>query len=216
MTKSLTLVQSDLPMNEKIIEIATKLFAEKGYQTVSTREIADYLGINISTFHYHTGGKSNLYKSVIESLYQRELQVLNQPILDFEESNFSDKKKVQDTLLRALEGFLDLMLKDPHRAQLYVRRWLEWPDEFMPQEVKVTLKTFQPLKEFLEKAKSKKSIRDTDSSIFIRSFLWMTYGYTITGVIDWKNWVSDPFKKKNLNSFKDYMREYTVQMLCAL
>jgi len=122
MTKSLTLVQSDLPMNEKIIEIATKLFAEKGYQTVSTREIADYLGINISTFHYHTGGKSNLYKSVIESLYQRELQVLNQPILDFEESNFSDKKKVQDTLLRALEGFLDLMLKDPHRAQLYVRR----------------------------------------------------------------------------------------------
>jgi AcrR family transcriptional regulator len=111
------------------------------------------LGINISTFHYHTGGKSNLYKSVIESLYQGELHVLNRPVLDFKQEDFQDKEKVSRTLLIALEGFLDLMLKDPHRSHLYVRRWLEWPDELMQQEVKVTLKTFQPLKDFLEKSK---------------------------------------------------------------
>ncbi|MCG9873360.1 MAG: TetR/AcrR family transcriptional regulator [Leptospiraceae bacterium] len=213
MAKRLSKEQSDATMNERIIEIATKLFADKGYQAVSTREIADSLGINISTFHYHTGGKSNLYKSVIESLYQGELHVLNRPVLDFKQEDFQDKEKVSKTLLIALEGFLDLMLKDPHRSHLYVRRWLEWPDELMQQEVKVTLKTFQPLKDFLEKSKLEGSIRNVDTSIFIRSFLWMTYGYFITGIIDWKNWVSDPFKKKNMNAFKEYMRDYTQRML---
>ncbi|MCC5815403.1 MAG: TetR/AcrR family transcriptional regulator [Leptospira sp.] len=204
---------SVVTMNEKIVEVAKKLFAERGYQAVSTREIAEYLGINISTFHYHTGGKGNLYKSVIESVYKRELEVIHEPIFAFDDCDFGDRVKVRDALFKALDGFFDQMLTDPHRPHLYVRRWLEWPDEFMDQEVKNTLETFLPFKEFLDKAQSAGTIRNVNPSIFIRSFLWMVYGYFITGIIDWKSWVSEPFKKKNMSAFKDYIRDYVDSML---
>ncbi len=200
-------------MNEKIVEIAKKLFAEKGYQGVSTREIADFLGINISTFHYHTGGKSNLYKSVIESVYQRELELFHKPISNFSEKDYRDKEKVYHALNEALLGFFEQMSQDRDRATLYVRRWLEWPDEFMEQEVENTLQTFYPFYHFMESARKAGSIRDVNSSIFLRVFLWMVYCYFITGTINWKKWVSDPMKKRNKENFKKFLKDYIDSML---
>jgi AcrR family transcriptional regulator len=200
-------------MNDKIVEVAKKLFAEKGYQSVSTREIADFLGINISTFHYHTGGKSNLYKSVIESVYQRELALFHKPISNFSDKDYQNKEKVRTALYEALFGFFEQMAHDPDRSALYVRRWLEWPDEFMEQEVKNTLETFLPFFHFMDSAQKAGSIKSTDTSIFLRSFLWMIYGYFITGIIDWKKWVSDPMKKKNMMQFRKFLEEFIDSML---
>jgi AcrR family transcriptional regulator len=213
MVKNMAPDWNQKPMNERIISVAKKLFAQKGYQSVTTREIAEKLGINISTFHYHTGGKSNLYQAVLESLYSDELSAISLPVEQFPAADYKNKQKVQEALTRSLDGFLDIMLQDPDRAHLYVRRWLEWPDEFMEVEVKLTLKTFRPLKKFLEHSMKAGSIRKVSISVFLRSFLWMQYGYFITGIIDWKTWVSDPFKKKNLDTFREYLREYLDSML---
>lgn len=200
-------------MNDRIVEVAKTLFAEKGYQSVSTREIADFLGINISTFHYHTGGKSSLYKSVIESVYQRELEVFHKPISEFSDADFRNRDRVRAALYEALMGFFDQMAEDPDRSKLYVRRWLEWPDEFMEQEVKNTIETFLPFFKFLEKAKKSGSIRAVNTSIFLRSFLWNIYGYYITGIIDWKKWVSDPINNKNRKEFKKFLEQFIDSML---
>ncbi|WCL49464.1 TetR/AcrR family transcriptional regulator [Leptospira sp. GIMC2001] len=199
--------------NDKILQVAKKLFAEKGYKSVTTREIADQLGINISTFHYHTGGKGNLYKSVIESLYEIEHRALYEPIKEFDPKNFGDRAKVKSAIIMGLQAFVQEMLKDPNRAHLYVRRWLEWPDEFMDYEVKLTIEIFRPFEEFLEEAANHGSVRGIDVSIFLRSFLWMVYGYFITGIIDWKKWVSDPLKKKNLEAFQIYLDDFIESML---
>lgn len=200
-------------MNDKIIDVGKKLFAEKGYHGVSTREIAQSLGINISTFHYHTGGKSNLYKSVIESVYLRELKLFHKPILEFSEEDFSNSAKVQEVIYEALLGFFEQMSEDRDRSFLYVRRWLEWPDEFMDQEVKNTLETFKPFYEFLEKAKEAGTIQPIDPSIFLRAYLWMVYCYHITGIIDWKKWVSNPKNKKVKERFKKFLVDFIHRML---
>lgn len=50
----------------KLIEIATPLFATKGFTAVSIREVTDAAKINISAISYHFNGKEGLYEAVLE------------------------------------------------------------------------------------------------------------------------------------------------------
>lgn len=50
----------------KLIDIATPLFATRGYASVSVREITDAAQINISAISYHFNGKEGLYQAVLE------------------------------------------------------------------------------------------------------------------------------------------------------
>lgn len=51
---------------QKLLEVATRLFAEQGFSATSTREIAQEAELNISLISYYFEGKEGLYKAVIE------------------------------------------------------------------------------------------------------------------------------------------------------
>ena len=51
---------------EKIMQIATNLFAQRGFAGVSIRELTIAADVNISAISYHFHGKEGLYKEVIE------------------------------------------------------------------------------------------------------------------------------------------------------
>lgn len=57
------------PTKERILEVAEKLFAQKGFEGTRTRDIAEQAGINISTLHFHWKSKEDLYTAV----YQRQV-----------------------------------------------------------------------------------------------------------------------------------------------
>ena len=42
---------------QKIVDVATELFAQKGYGATSTRDICNAAGVNISSISYNFGGK---------------------------------------------------------------------------------------------------------------------------------------------------------------
>ena len=50
----------------RLLEVALKLFAVKGLDGVSTREIAQKAQVNISAITYYFGGKAELYSAVLE------------------------------------------------------------------------------------------------------------------------------------------------------
>jgi AcrR family transcriptional regulator len=54
---------------------AIKLFAHKGYDATSVKELADEAGVNISLVSYHFDGKEGLYRAVLESFGQEKLAV---------------------------------------------------------------------------------------------------------------------------------------------
>ncbi|PRB01237.1 TetR family transcriptional regulator [Chryseobacterium sp. MYb7] len=51
---------------ENIIFAAEKLFAEKGFEGTSTREIAKEANVNISMISYYFGSKEKLYEKLVE------------------------------------------------------------------------------------------------------------------------------------------------------
>lgn len=58
---------TDQSTKEKIIAHAHKLFAEKGFNGVSVREISQAADVNVAAINYHFNNKENLYKHTLNS-----------------------------------------------------------------------------------------------------------------------------------------------------
>ncbi len=56
--------------SERMIEAAGRLFAEKPFDAVSTREIATAAGVNLSAISYHFENKEGLYRAVFKKIIQ--------------------------------------------------------------------------------------------------------------------------------------------------
>ena len=73
--------QDEVSTKEKIMRAAAKLFSEKGYSKVTTREIAKAVGINSASIYYHFSSKEDLLKS----LYQFYTEVRRKECPDLHE-----------------------------------------------------------------------------------------------------------------------------------
>lgn len=76
----------NIETKDKILKAAKELFAQKGYDGTSTREIVNAAGVNISLIAYHFGGKENLFFSMfdhfMEDTYHNEINVTTSALLD--------------------------------------------------------------------------------------------------------------------------------------
>ncbi len=52
----------------RIVDAAGPVFAEKGYQAATVREICDQAGMNVASVNYYFGDKENLYAEVIRRI----------------------------------------------------------------------------------------------------------------------------------------------------
>lgn len=65
-----------LSKEEKIIVCAEKLFAEKGFEGTTTREISKAAGMNISMISYYFGSKEKLYEGIFQYRMGQSLEFL--------------------------------------------------------------------------------------------------------------------------------------------
>ena len=59
----------DMDCRSKLLATAARLFARKGYNGVSVRELAKAAGVNLSMISYHFGGKEGLYAEVLNQQF---------------------------------------------------------------------------------------------------------------------------------------------------
>ena len=61
-----------MPTRDAILDSATRLFAARGLDGVSIRDICTDAGVNVVAINYHFKGKDRLYEEVFEQAYRRE------------------------------------------------------------------------------------------------------------------------------------------------
>ena len=59
--------KDSIKTRQKIIDAAGKLFAEKGFKSVTVREIAQSAETHLSALNYHFNTKTDLYREVVLS-----------------------------------------------------------------------------------------------------------------------------------------------------
>jgi len=76
----------NIETKDKILAAAKELFAQKGFDGTSTREIVNAAGVNISLISYHFGGKENLFFSMFDHFmkdtYHNETNITTSALLD--------------------------------------------------------------------------------------------------------------------------------------
>jgi AcrR family transcriptional regulator len=190
---------SDPTARRRIVAAAARLFAERGYAATTTRAIAAEVDANIATVHYHVGSKFELFRAVLEDLYAEEKEILNQQLQPLAGRTIRDVDELSTVLTGLADAMIDLMIARPERPRLYLRRWLDPDDEIRPLEVRASLEVQRPLRQLLEQAKADGLIDATLSvETFLRSFMWLIFGYFVTGPIDWQGWFSNPLDPAHL------------------
>jgi AcrR family transcriptional regulator len=97
---------------DQILQIAEELFAEKGYNKASMREIAERLGVKKPSLYHHFHNKEEIYYTIIAGIYQQ--------VLD-EMAAFLDRGETIEEMIRlSFDRMIDLWSKHPNYPRILV------------------------------------------------------------------------------------------------
>lgn len=113
----------DAPSSTKarILSAAEEVFAAKGFEGASTREIAAAAGVNISSLHYHWESKETLYFAVFENIYDQIVALVESSIPAPVQDRPASRSVIDESMGRLFDFFAD----HPNVPKLFVRRMLE-------------------------------------------------------------------------------------------
>jgi AcrR family transcriptional regulator len=100
---------------QKLINVATELFAKNGFAGTSTREICKNAGVNLSLISYHFGGKKELYEKIVAKIvgniirHMKSKMNFNELPLNFD---FATKEQKTEMLFKALDIMIDYFYSD--------------------------------------------------------------------------------------------------------
>ncbi|MEO5877675.1 MAG: TetR family transcriptional regulator [Streptosporangiaceae bacterium] len=162
---------------ERILVVATRLFASLGYDGTSTRLIADAVGLNVATVAYHAGGKRDLYLLVMERAHQAEHGALSAALTEFTPDPAG--------LHRLLDRYLDFCVARPEVPALWVHRWLSDASDLTQLEGMYAKPLVDTVGRAIELAmKEMDHDPQTDLEFTLWSFVWCIHGFGLGGTLD--------------------------------
>jgi TetR/AcrR family transcriptional regulator, regulator of cefoperazone and chloramphenicol sensitivity len=127
----------------RLIDVAIKLFAEKGYEGTSVRDLATAAGVNVAAVSYHFGSKDELYHEALRACLAPcgEMRERMQKHLDAALKNRS-RKAAEEALRGCIQDFLEVLVSPAARhSHLVMREQSEGKQRFEP----VIREFFQPV-----------------------------------------------------------------------
>ncbi|SPT50616.1 TetR/AcrR family transcriptional regulator [Actinomadura madurae] len=157
---------------ERILEVATRLFAALGYDGTSTRMIAEAAGLNVATIAYHVGGKRDLYLAVMERAHVAERAALDRALAEITMD--------REGLLALVDGYVDFCLRRPEVPALWMHRWLSDAADIAHLEEQYV----RPLVEIVTGLARKIVADDVDVDFVVWTIVWCTHGFGCGGLLD--------------------------------
>jgi len=115
-------IKNDQSMEQNILEVAEKLFLEKGFSSTSTTEIAKAVGCNQALVHYYFRTKDNLFNTIFEQKFKVFFQGV------FEMKNMEDMQFL-DKLKFMIESHYDLLRNNPKMPGLILNELSRKPEQ---------------------------------------------------------------------------------------
>lgn len=118
-------------MKARILTVARRIFGDYGYHGTTTRMIAQEVGIDVSTLHYHWGDKKGLYEAVVLDINKD----LGQSLRDVE--RMIHGKPLGERLAISIDVMTDYLFEHPEIANLILHRYFGRTREEAVQEIQV-------------------------------------------------------------------------------
>jgi len=118
----------------RILDAAQEVFAAKGFEGASTREIAARADVNISSLHYHWESKETLYLAIFERIFQQLAELLRGEIVMPE-----SPEDARGVIERAMGLTFDFYVDNPTIPKLLMRRLMETDEVVEPSAMRNAL-----------------------------------------------------------------------------
>jgi AcrR family transcriptional regulator len=149
----------------RILAAAEEVFAARGFEGASTREIAARADVNISSLHYHWESKETLYFAVFRNIYDRLMEISRTAIAP---AARRDPGRDSGRILHeeSLGRLFDFFSENPNIPRLLLRRILE--NEEFGEEIErdILAPSWQTFAGWVREYSGKK-IKDIDAQIFM-------------------------------------------------
>lgn len=97
---------------QKLINSAILLFAEKGFDCTSTRDICKHAGVNLSLIPYYFGSKEGLYIDIIESVFHYGLTFMQEELVRVATIASMSKAEQVDLYKSILYKYAEILYSD--------------------------------------------------------------------------------------------------------
>ena len=123
--------ETEISASDRMIEAAGKLFAERSFDSVSTREIAAAAGVNLSAISYHFDNKEGLYRAIFKKIV-RDLKPVRVDLAILLETQLTaaqnDRKAYADFLAAFVSRIVDGAFSPSTRWRMrLIKRETEMP-----------------------------------------------------------------------------------------
>lgn len=132
---------------ERILDIAQELFAERGFDGVSVRELAQAAEVNLAAINYYFGSKDGL----LLVLFRREAKVLTERRLVLLKEALADGGSREDRLAKWVRALIEPVLRwclQPEVRTLYMPTLLRAATHDQPELRAMTEREAQDLQPF--------------------------------------------------------------------
>jgi AcrR family transcriptional regulator len=110
-------IRDSAETRSRILEVAERLFAERGFENTSVRDITAEADCNVAAVNYHFGGKDNLYveafRGLLGELRDRRIETIRRDMGNVEEPT------LEYFLETFAKGFMDPLV-DAGRGRLFL------------------------------------------------------------------------------------------------
>lgn len=113
----------DSGAREKLILAGSKLFAARGLEGVSTRDIAAEAGLNLSLISYYFGGKEGLYLTIVREFALVVKETLGMHLDKVEKLEFS-QESFREVIGNLVDTLVEIRIANPEAAMLISREKL--------------------------------------------------------------------------------------------
>lgn len=161
----------------EIINTATSLFKEKGYTTVTMREIAAEIGVKVATLYSHINSKQEILSIIA-------LNVADTFTINTRDINILEENAIQK-LKQIINLYIDITFEHPERMEMLEINWIYLEGENLDYYKKLRLDFEHSLKSVIEGGINSGVLRNANAEIMLNFLL-----YTLRSVTKWY-----PYKK---------------------
>ncbi len=194
-------------LSDRVLQVATRLFAGLGYDGTDMRQIADAAGTDVTYVRRRFGDKREIYLEVMDRMNSAHNAVLEKGVKDI--VGASPEQKIV-AMHRLLDRYIDFCRKQPEYPALYTHRWLsdatdipELEPMYAAPAAQFVIDTIAPLV----------TAPDVDVDYTINSVIWCVHSFVQSGVYDRSGRRYDHDHPVALWRFRSYLHQMVHRTL---
>ncbi len=156
---------------EHILNVAEELFAERGFDGTSVRDIAQQAGVNLAMISYYFGSKEKLLESLIELRAGYAYGIL-------EELNKDESLSQWDKVDRLVDFYVDRII---HNMKFHTIMWQESSarsEEIKNRTIGIKLRNLEQITKIIADGQQKKLFRQVDIPMTVGTIMGTISYYT--------------------------------------